>query len=152
MPSLILICLFLVRFRWVALQLQELSTCYSDYDLQEQLGKLPTTLPETYRKIILKIPQKQKKDVLKFLQWLAFSFKPLQAKKLAQITGINMDYIVGSPKPPFNHEAVYRNPTSLINVCAGLVIQSKGGYWTICNEHSILICPSQTLSNWHTSQ
>ncbi|KAF8512223.1 hypothetical protein BU17DRAFT_96494 [Hysterangium stoloniferum] len=82
-------------FRWVALQLQELSICYSDYDLQEQLGRLPTTLPETYRKIILNIPEKQKKDVLKFLQWLAFSFKPLKAKELAQITGINMDYVVG---------------------------------------------------------
>ncbi|KAF8510189.1 ankyrin repeat-containing domain protein, partial [Hysterangium stoloniferum] len=114
-------------FRWVALQLKGLSDCDSVFDLREQLGRLPATLSETYERIILKIPERKQKDVLKFLQWLAFSFEPLKVKELAQITGINMDYVVGDSKPPFNHEAVYKNPTNLLNVCAGLVVQSAGG-------------------------
>jgi hypothetical protein len=130
---------FHIRFRWVALQLQDLSDCNSDYELEEQLGKLPTTLPETYKKVILKIPQKYQKDVVKFLQWLAFSFEPLKVKELAQIIGINVDYVVNGTTFPFNPKAVYRDPTRLISVCAGLVVESEGGYWTICKKASILI-------------
>ncbi|KAF8526580.1 hypothetical protein BU17DRAFT_5823, partial [Hysterangium stoloniferum] len=113
-------------FRWIALQLKELSDCPSDEDLEKQLNTIPDGLFESYRKMILRIPKKYTENALKFLQWLAFSFQPLKVKELAQITGINMDYIIDGSKPPFNSRAIYHNPTNILGICAGLVIHSEG--------------------------
>ncbi|KAF8526568.1 NACHT domain-containing protein, partial [Hysterangium stoloniferum] len=113
-------------FRWVALQLEELSACHSDEELEKQLNTIPDGLFGSYRKMILKIPKKHTENALKFLQWLAFSLQPLKAKELAQIIGINMDYIIDGSKPPFNSRTVYNDPTNILGVCAGLVLQSEG--------------------------
>ncbi|KAF8526557.1 ankyrin repeat-containing domain protein, partial [Hysterangium stoloniferum] len=123
-------------FRWVALQLEELSACLSDEELEKQLDTIPAGLFGSYRKIILKIPKKHAENALKFLQWLAFSLQPLKAKELAQITGINMDYVIGGSKPPFNSRAIYNNPTNILGICTGLVLQAEGEYCPICNKNS----------------
>ncbi|KAF8509935.1 ankyrin repeat-containing domain protein [Hysterangium stoloniferum] len=109
-------------FRWVALQLEELSTCYSDGDLEGQLGRLPATLDETYSRIIEKIPKRLQEDALRFLDWLAFSFEPLTSRELVQIIGINMDYKIGGTTSPFNSQNVYRDPNDILSVCSGLVL------------------------------
>ncbi|KAF8522727.1 hypothetical protein BU17DRAFT_6347, partial [Hysterangium stoloniferum] len=124
------------RFRWVALQLEELSKCLSDEELEEQLNTSPRELWGIYRKMILKIPKKHIENAWKFLQWLAFSLRPLKAKELAQITGINMDYIIDGSEPPFNSRAIYNDPTNILGICGGLVIQSEGEYFSTCNKNS----------------
>ncbi|KAF8526884.1 ankyrin repeat-containing domain protein, partial [Hysterangium stoloniferum] len=115
-------------FRWVALQLEELQTCYNDTDLEEQLSRLPTGLDELYKKMVLRIPPKWKADALKFFQWLAFSIEPLKVHELAEITGINMDYDVGDVCMPFNRRSVYRDPMDILSVCSGLVIHTEGTF------------------------
>ncbi|KAF8519153.1 hypothetical protein BU17DRAFT_15569, partial [Hysterangium stoloniferum] len=122
-------------FRWVALQLEELSTCYSDGDLEGQLGRLPATLDETYSRIIEKIPKRLQEDALKFLEWLAFSFEPLTSRELVQIIGINMDYKIGGTTSPFNSRNVYRDPNDIVSVCSGLVLHSGGEYYKIKLAH-----------------
>jgi hypothetical protein len=87
--------------------------------------------------MLLKIPEKQTKDALKFLQWLAFSFEPLTIEGLAQITGINMDYKIGDTNQPFNSQRVYYDPTNILSVCGSLVLKSNGGYckYTMMTEY-----------------
>jgi hypothetical protein len=118
------------RFRLVALQLEQLSSCNSEGDIEDQLGRLPATLYETYSRIILKISdsEREQRDAFKFLQWLAFSFEPLTTKELVQIIGINMDYKIEGTTPPFNSQHVYFDPNRIGQVCSGLVVRSGGEY------------------------
>ena len=56
------------RFRWVALQLNELKECRTKMDLKKQLADLPQGLIEIYDRILLGINEKDHDYAKMFLQ------------------------------------------------------------------------------------
>jgi hypothetical protein len=79
------------RFRWVVCQLDTLKRCYTVDAIQKQLGALPQTLEETYDRILLSVDEANRHNALKFLQWLAFSARPVTIEEVDEILAIDLD-------------------------------------------------------------
>jgi ankyrin repeat protein len=118
------------RFRWVALQLNSLSTNHSMWALRKALETLPPGLEETYRRILEKVNGLERPSVRLILQWLCFSFRPLRIEELAQIWCIG-DAI----GPPFNHDAVVFHPEDILDISPGILslteVVTKGDDWSL---------------------
>ncbi|KAJ8108074.1 hypothetical protein ONZ43_g6538 [Nemania bipapillata] len=76
-------------FRWAACQLDALKKCLSRRELQNALASLPKTLDETYDQILCSIDEERCEIVLKILQWLAYSARPLQIEEVADVIAVN---------------------------------------------------------------
>ncbi|THH13086.1 hypothetical protein EW146_g7087 [Bondarzewia mesenterica] len=103
-------------FRWIALQLESLQTCFSPHQLDEQLNDLPKGVDETYARILARISHPE--DARKILQWLAFSARELSLEEVAHIPGIHIDSEHG---PCFDRRRIYQDPQSILRLCSGLV-------------------------------
>ncbi len=79
------------RFRWAACQLDVSSECRNVSKLHEALNTLPTTLDETYNRILSNIEPLYKPEVLHILQWLACSLRPLSLEEVAEIVAFDAD-------------------------------------------------------------
>src|SRR5437763_6649758 len=69
------------RFRWAACQLDDLKDCLDYRSLRKALASLPTTLDETYKRILKGIPDKQKPYATRLLQFLTYSKRPLKIQE-----------------------------------------------------------------------
>jgi ankyrin repeat protein len=103
-------------FRWAACQLDELKTCFSRRDLHIALESLPKDLDETYAQILVRIDEDRSDVVIKILQWLAYSARPLQIEELADIITVRVD-----SKPRVDIEARFLEPRDLLTICSSLV-------------------------------
>ncbi|KIJ32711.1 hypothetical protein M422DRAFT_112480, partial [Sphaerobolus stellatus SS14] len=108
------------RFRWVALQLDELKDCYSQQNVREQLDELPNNLEETYQRILVKINKKSRGDAQKLLVWLSFAFYSFTLEELAEVVCISTN----SEKAEFS-DARRIKPEVVLSICGGLVTQSN---------------------------
>src|SRR5437016_9325540 len=79
------------RFRWVALQLAELERCSSEYQIMQQLENLPEGLDDIYKHIFRAIDRKYRADTMTFLQWLAFSRRPMKIAEVAEAITVDFD-------------------------------------------------------------
>ncbi|KJA12663.1 hypothetical protein HYPSUDRAFT_195909 [Hypholoma sublateritium FD-334 SS-4] len=110
-------------FRWISLQLNALENCQSKAEILKQLERLPKDLNATYNKMLQAIDTNYIADTMAFLQWLAFSLRPMTVAELADIITIDFD----SPNGPvFNKEKRYNNPQSVLVRCSGLVNEANG--------------------------
>ena len=80
----------ILRFRWVALQLNELKKCRTKTDLKKQLTNLPWGLDKTYDQILLGINEQDYGYAKTFLQWLSFAARPLTLKELATTAAVDL--------------------------------------------------------------
>ena len=103
------------RFRWVACQLDVLAECSNLSELRDALHSLPTTLEKTYDRILLCIRKERRSDVVKLLQWLAFSIRPLGLLEMAEIFAIDRD------KLRFDPNRRLRKPHAILDICSSLV-------------------------------
>ena len=111
------------RFRWVALQLAELENCASTNEITTQLADLPKDLNEVYDRILKKMDKKYVADTRTFLQWLAFSKRPMKIAEIAET--ITIDF-AAKDLPVFNPQNRYFNPRDVLVRCSSLVIESEG--------------------------
>ena len=93
-----------LRFRWVALQLAELEKCASTSEIIKQLAELPKDLNEVYNRILKKLDKKFVADTRTFLQWLAFSKRPMKIAEIAET--ITVDF-AAEDGPVFNPQNRY---------------------------------------------
>ncbi|PPQ94485.1 hypothetical protein CVT25_013768 [Psilocybe cyanescens] len=110
-------------FRWMALQLQELAKCYSEDAAIKQLARLPDGLNGIYDQILEAIDKRYHDETLIFLQWLAFSMRPMKIVELADTVTVDFD---GQNGPVCNIKKRYNNPYDLLKRCSSLVIESNG--------------------------
>jgi hypothetical protein len=101
----------------------ELQGCRSKSSLMEQLDRFPSGLNEFYERMLSKVGEKDKDDVFKLLQWLAFSFRPLRLEELVEVTGIIPDSAQGLR---FNRSHVYESSHWVLDVCSSLVTYAEG--------------------------
>ena len=111
------------RFRWVALQLAELTKCSSRDEITKQLAELPRGLDEIYGRILTKIDEKHRADVRTFLLWLAFSKRPMRIVEIAET--ITVDF-ASEHIPVFNSSKRYIDPRHVLVRCSSLVTESDG--------------------------
>ena len=115
----------LMRFRWVALQLDELAKCLSQYEIDKQLADLPEGLDETYNRILKKVEKKYRADTRMFLQWLAFCRRPMKIEEIAETITVD----ISSDKcPVFNQHKRYPDPRDVLVRCSSFVSESEGKY------------------------
>ena len=128
------------RFRWVTCQLDVLAKCSSLHQLRKALHSLPTTLEETYNRILLCIRKDSRSDVVRLLQWLAFSARPLALSEMAEVFAIDRD------KLRFDPDQRPREPRAILDICSSLVKVSHTG-----DGDTISVRGSGTLSLAHLS-
>jgi len=113
----------ILRFRWVALQLAELAKCSSEYQVMHQLKNLPEGLDDIYKRILKAIDGKYHADTLTFLQWLAFSRRPMAIEEVAEAVTVDFDLDDG---PIFTPTKRYTDPRDVLARCSSLVNESEG--------------------------
>ncbi|KAF5333762.1 hypothetical protein D9758_016589 [Tetrapyrgos nigripes] len=85
------------QIRWVDCQWTEIKEIVVPDEIREALRSLPSTLEETYAKILEKI--KSQTNVKKLLQWLIYSYRALSIEEVEDILAVNLDketYSIGN--------------------------------------------------------
>lgn len=111
------------RFRWVALQLNELENCANARAVNRQLAALPKGLEGTYEQILCKIPLNCHGDVKRFLQWLAFSTRSMTVEEIADVVVVDFSSEDG---PCYAPDLRYMDPKDVLSACSSLVTQFQG--------------------------
>ncbi|KAF5591594.1 ankyrin repeat [Fusarium subglutinans] len=83
-------------FRWVALQLERLKDCINKEEVNTTLQTLPTTLEETYYRVLYELTHTRRKYVIRILQFLAYSDIPLTLEGAVDAIAINLTAPPGS--------------------------------------------------------
>ena len=111
------------RFRWVALQLNELKECQTRSDLKKQLADLPQGLDKTYDRILLGIKKKHCGYVKLFLQWLSFAARPLTLSELAATAAVDLSAENG---PEYKSDNELQDINDVLKMCSSFVMESQG--------------------------
>lgn len=107
------------RFRWVACQLDALAEYDIRYRLFEALETLPTTLSETYKRILQRIPESHREDTARLLQFLVYSKRPLTIKEA-------LDVLAVTPHRDQTFDEENR-PRKILKYCSNLAAISDDG-------------------------
>ncbi|KKP03106.1 hypothetical protein THAR02_04774 [Trichoderma harzianum] len=78
-------------FRWVTCQLDALENCFDYATLQKALNSLPTTLDETYARILTNLRREHEHHARRLLQFLAFSERPLTIEEAVDAMAVDID-------------------------------------------------------------
>ena len=111
------------RFRWVALQLNDLKECRTKTDLKKQLANLPQGLDKTYDQILLRIKGKDHGYAKTFLQWLCFAFRPLTLKELATTAAVDL-YAENGPEYKCDNE--FQDINDALKICSSFIVTLDG--------------------------
>ncbi|KAF4502574.1 ankyrin repeat L25 [Fusarium agapanthi] len=84
------------RFRWVALQLERLNDCISREEVNTILRTLPSTLQETYYRVLNELTSHRRRYVIRILQFLAYSDIPMELEAAVDALAINVTALPGS--------------------------------------------------------
>ena len=88
--------------------------------LRKQLKTLPSTLPQTYERILLNIGEDYSQYALKMLQWLTYSKRPLSLLQLAEVVAVSKD-----EDPRFDPERRFPEPEDILLICSSLVTATE---------------------------
>ncbi|EXA34184.1 hypothetical protein FOVG_14620 [Fusarium oxysporum f. sp. pisi HDV247] len=83
-------------FRWVSLQLERLKDCINKEEVNTTLETLPTTLQETYYRLLNELTSTRRKYVIRILQFLAYSDIPMELEAAVDALAINLTAPPGS--------------------------------------------------------
>ncbi|OAF58861.1 hypothetical protein VC83_06133 [Pseudogymnoascus destructans] len=103
-------------FRWAVCQMDTLGKCRTRLALQKALKALPTTLDETYERILCTISEADSEHAMRILQWLAFSSRPLLVEELAEVVAINVER-----ETAFDRDEALEDPMDVLDICLSLV-------------------------------
>ncbi|KAF3250585.1 hypothetical protein TWF128_007440 [Orbilia oligospora] len=103
-------------FRWVACQLDAISSCLDLRQLRRTLRSLPKTLDETYARILHGIPEDYKKSAIKILQFLTYSRRHLWIEEVIDVVAVDLD-----ESPHFDPKYRIPNQNEILCYCSSLV-------------------------------
>ncbi|KAF3317256.1 hypothetical protein TWF173_000499 [Orbilia oligospora] len=109
-------------FRWAACQLDALENCLEYRSLQKTLNSLPTTLDETYARILRGIPEEHKQSALIILQFLTYSPRPLKIEEVIDAIAVDTE-----TDEYFNPKYRMPNSNEVLCYCSGLVVAVPAG-------------------------
>src|SRR5438067_2519706 len=105
------------RFRWAACQLDALEICLEYRTLQNALASLPKTLDETYSRILHGIPSEYKQNVIRILQFLTYSERPLSIEEAVDAIAVDVE-----GDQYFNARDRMPDPQEITCFCSSLVV------------------------------
>jgi hypothetical protein len=91
--------------------------------VEKQLKSLPKNLDETYDRILMNIKRIYHKDTKTFLEWCAFSARPLTLEEMATVVATEFNSEEG---PIYNPKHQYKNKDTVLTACSSLVSYSEG--------------------------
>jgi hypothetical protein len=97
-------------------QLDTLGKCRNRSTLQKSLTTLPSTLDETYDRILCAINDDDSQYAIRILRWLAFSKRPLRVEEVAEVVAIDPER-----DPAFDRDEVLEDPLDVLAICSSLV-------------------------------
>lgn len=104
------------RFRWAVCQLDTLGKCLNRLMLRKSLATLPSTLDETYDRILSAINEEHSEYAVRILRWLTFSSRPPLVEEISEVAAINVER-----DPMFDRQEVLEDPLESLNMCSSLV-------------------------------
>ncbi|KAL8968170.1 MAG: hypothetical protein Q9183_002589 [Haloplaca sp. 2 TL-2023] len=104
-------------FKWVACQLDQLSSALSIFEVRKLLKELPKDLDGTYTRVLNSIAENRTHYVFKVLKWLACSKMPVTLWRIAEIITIDVD-----EDPRVNFEKRFRDPKDVLTICPSLIV------------------------------
>jgi ankyrin repeat protein len=119
-------------FRWATCQLDALRRCMNPRDLRRTLNSLPTTLNDTYARILANIYPELAGDALRILSWLCFAFQWPTFEEMADILAVDLEALEYDPAGKM------MNPEDVLTICGSLVTRSRdfGGSLRL-SHHSV---------------
>lgn len=112
------------RFRWIALQINDLSRHLTPKDIKKQLTMLPKDLEATYKRALLESQRRNQLHNLRLmLQWLTFSARAMTLTELADVVSVTFDTDDG---PSYDPDSKYCNPKVALDVCSGFITETLG--------------------------
>ena len=108
------------RFRWVFCQLDTLRRCLPS-SIRNALNELPTTLDNTYERVLQGIPKEKRQHAHRAFQCLIAAIRPLRIEELAEIFAIDLDQdetcnFTEGWRPDDSQEAVLSTFSTLVSV------------------------------------
>ncbi|KAF0315992.1 ankyrin repeat protein [Colletotrichum asianum] len=107
-------------FRWVACQLDHLGSCVSDEQCRQALRSLPPDLPETYLRILKRIPKAQQLHVQLTLDFIAYADFKLSIAQLREVLSVPANSSLLKASAVIREDAITR-------ICSSLVRKSNDG-------------------------
>jgi ankyrin repeat protein len=116
MPLMMEIITFVLRFLWVAFQIEDLCRQKSDAEIRHTLKTLPKDLPETYQRALSRIIKDGSQELASQLfRWVAAAKRPLRLEELREAIAV-------IPGDEFlNRERLVNNADRLVPSCGGLL-------------------------------
>ncbi|KAH7118875.1 hypothetical protein B0J11DRAFT_582674 [Dendryphion nanum] len=111
-------------FRWAACQLDGLGKCRNRATLRKMLTTLPSTLDQTYERILCAISNEDSTYAIQILQWLTFSVRPLSVKEIAEVVAFNVER-----DPIFDRDEILEDPMDVLSICSSLVTIQPPNDW-----------------------
>jgi len=108
---------FVLRFLWVAFQIEDLYRQKSDAEIRHTLKTLPKDLPETYQRALSRIIKDgNQKLANQIFRWVAAAKRPLRLEELREAIAV-------VPGDEFlDRERLVNNADSLVPSCGGLLV------------------------------
>ncbi|EXL73668.1 hypothetical protein FOPG_11125 [Fusarium oxysporum f. sp. conglutinans race 2 54008] len=106
-------------FRWVALQLERLKDCINKEEVKTTLDTLPTTLQETYYRVINELTSTRRKYVIRILQFLAYSNLPMELEAAVDALAIDL---TAPPGSRFIMKERMPLPAEIASLCSTLFV------------------------------
>ncbi|KIJ23524.1 hypothetical protein M422DRAFT_195819 [Sphaerobolus stellatus SS14] len=108
-------------FRWVECQMEVLKKSRRPYDVKQALSSLPKTLDETYKRILLAIPEEDRVYAARLFAWIIHSQSPLCLELLAEAIVIDLDPDSLLCNSPDSH---LHDPAQTLDICSCLFTTS----------------------------
>ncbi|KAK6334444.1 hypothetical protein TWF730_003659 [Orbilia blumenaviensis] len=106
-------------FRLAACQLDVLKTCVDLGQVEDELKRLPTTLKGVYERILQNIGDQHHSRVVRILQFLVYSRRPLQIEELIDAAAVDL-----SRQPAFESERRMPDPQGILEICPSLLTRA----------------------------
>ncbi|EPE28002.1 Ankyrin repeat-containing protein [Glarea lozoyensis ATCC 20868] len=103
-------------FRWVALQLDEVTKCYTLDGLRKTLKSLPQDLESTYIRILSEIPEASQHVVQRLLLWIVSAEVPLDLVAAAETVKLNIE-----DSDFYSEDRRLRSSRTLLRLCPSLI-------------------------------
>jgi ankyrin repeat protein len=106
-------------FRLAAMQINGLRHCGTLKALREALHTLPTSLDETYSRILDEIEPAQADNATRILSWLCFAFRPLALDEIAESLAIDFE------NNEYDATQKLQDLEDVLSICGSLVVRAN---------------------------
>lgn len=115
---LLIVCIELtkvIRFRWAQLSMDHLDTLRTGRDIRKALREMPSTLNDTYVRLLQSIPSGDRNFAREALMWLCFAVRPLSLLELGEAIVLQED------DDDLDNDCRMSNDQAILEICQGLV-------------------------------